>query len=232
LAIRSEEKSFLTYARTAGVLYLIIIACGLFSEVYVRAGLIVPGDATATADNISASEFLFRVGFVSDLVAFLSDVAVAVLFYVLLRPVSKAVSLVTAGFRLTGTAIYGVNLLNHFAALLLLNGGDYLAPFDPGQINALALFFLELHGHGYDLGLVFFGLHCLGLGYLFFRSDLFPRVLGVLMVLASFGYIIGSTTLFLFPGQADAVAPVYIAPLIGEVALCLWLIIKGVRTPS
>ena len=232
MAIRSEEKSFLTYARTAGVLYLIIIACGLFSEVYVRAGLIVPGDATATADNISASEFLFRVGFVSDLVAFLSDVAVAVLFYVLLRPVSKAVSLVTAGFRLTGTAIYGVNLLNHFAALLLLNGGDYLAPFDPGQINALALFFLELHGHGYDLGLVFFGLHCLGLGYLFFRSDLFPRVLGVLMVLASFGYIIGSTTLFLFPGQADAVAPVYIAPLIGEVALCLWLIIKGVRTPS
>jgi len=162
----------------------------------------------------------------------LSDVAVAVLFYVLLRPVGKAVSLVTAGFRLTGTAIYGVNLLNHFAALLLLNGGDYLAPFDPGQINALALFFLELHGHGYDLGLVFFGLHCLGLGYLFFRSDLFPRVLGVLMVLASFGYIIGSTTLFLFPGQADAVAPVYIAPIIGEVALCLWLIIKGVRTPS
>lgn len=229
---QSKEASALALARTAGILYLVIIVCGLFSEVYVRSGLIVSGDAAATASNISGSEFLFRVGFVSDLVAFVSDVAVAVLLYVLLRPVSKTISLVTAGFRLTGTAIYGVNLLNHFAVLILLSGADFLAAFDPGQVQALSLFFLELHGHGYDLGLVFFSFHCLGLGYLLLKSDYFPKVLGVLMVFAFLGYIIGSGTLFLFPHLAEAVAPVYVAPLIGEVGFCFWLIIKGVRATT
>jgi hypothetical protein len=228
----AHGPSPITYARTAGVLYLIIIVCGLFSEVVVRSGLIVSGDAAATAENIVASELLFRVGFASDVVVFLCDVAVAVLLYVLLRPVSKTLALVAAGFRLTGTAIYGVNLLNLFAALLLLSGADYLTVFEPGQLQALVLLFLDLHGHGYDLGLVFFGLHCLFLGYLLFKSDAFPRILGVLMVLACFGYLIGSFTRFLLPKYTAAVAPLYAAPLVGELALCLWLIVKGVRIRS
>jgi hypothetical protein len=217
-------------ARVTGVLYLIIIVCGMFSEVYIRAGLIVPGDAATTADNIAASELLFRVGFASDMFVFLSDVAVAVLLYVLLRPVSRIVALIAAAFRLAGTAIYGVNLLNYFVALLLLGGADYLAVFEPVQLDAMALLFLEMHGHGYDLGLVFFGLHCLMLGYLLFRSDLFPRILGVLMVLAAFGYVVGSFTRFLFPHYSAAVAPIYVAPLVGELSLCLWLLAKGVST--
>jgi hypothetical protein len=221
----------MTYARMAGVLYLVIIVLGLFSEIYVRQGLVIPGDPAATAVNISSSEFLFRVGFAADLIVFLSDVAVAVLLYVLFRPVSRTVSLMAAGFRLTGTAIYGVNLLNHLAPLLLLNGSDHLSAFGPGQRADLAYFFLEMHGHGYDLGLVFFGLHCLALGYLLFRSDAFPRTLGVLMVLAFLGYIIGSFTLFLFPDRAHAVAPVYVGPLVGELALCLWLMVRGARVP-
>ena len=232
LAPRLTEASPVTYARAAGVLYLIIIVFGLFSEVFVRSGLIVPGDAAATASNIAASEFLFRLGFASDLVVFSSDVAVAVLLYVLLRPVGKTLALIAAGFRLTGTAIYGVNLLNHFAAMLVLSGADYLTVFEPGQLDALALLFLNVHKHGYDLGLVFFGLHCLMLGYLLFKSDYFPRVLGVLMVFASLGYLVGSLTLFLFPNYAGAVTPVYVAPLIGELSLCLWLLIKGVRLQS
>lgn len=226
---RSPAISPVTHARLTGVFYLVIIACGLFSEVYVRSGLIVPGDAAATAGNIAASEALFRVGFVSDLVAFASDVAVAVLLYVLLAPVSRTLALLAAAFRLVGTAIYGVNLLNYFAALLVLAGGGYLTAFEPGQRQALALLFLDLHKHGYDLGLVFFGLHCLVLGYLLLRSDYFPRVLGVLMVLAAVGYLIGSSARFLFPQYVAAVAPVYVAPLIGEVAFCAWLLTKGVR---
>jgi len=216
-------------ARTAGILYLVIILLGLFSEVFVRSGLVVQGDPAATARNLSDSEFLFRLGFVGDLIVFLCDVVVAVLLYVLLRPVNKTVSMVTAALRLTGTAIYGVNLLNHFAALLLLDGREYLGVFHPGQLQALALFFLDLHGHGYDLGLVFFGFHCLGLGYLFLKSNLFPRSLGILMILAFIGYIVGSGTLFLFPGAAELVAPVYLGPLVGETALCLWLIFRGGR---
>jgi len=231
LALHPEGQSAKVYARTAGVLYLVIIACALFSEVAVRSGLVVPGDAMATAGNISRSELLFRIGFVSDVVAFVSDVVVAVLLYVLLRPVSRVLSLTAAGFRLTGTAIYGVNLLNHLAPLLLLGRSSYLGAFEPGQAEALALFFLELHGNGYDLGLIFFGFHCLAVGYLLYKSDFFPKVLGVLMVLAGAAYLLGSGTLFLFPDRADAVAFVYAAPLIGALALGLWLVGRGIRAP-
>jgi hypothetical protein len=226
---RLSEMSTVAYARITGVLYLIIIVFGLFSELFVRANLIVHGDAAATAKNILASESLFRVGFASDLVIFLCDVAVAFLLYVLLRSVSKTGSLISAGFRLTGTAIYGVNLLFYFAAILILSGADYQTSFNESQLNSLALMCLNIHKHGYDLGLVFFGLHCLFLGYLIFNSEYFPKILGVLMYLAGVGYVIGSFTLFLWPEYSATIAPIYVAPLVGELSLCLWLLIKGVR---
>lgn len=215
------------YARAAGALYLIIIVLGIFSEVGVRSQLVVRGDAAATAANIIRSEMLFRIGFVSDVVVFLCDVAVAALLFVLLRPVNRTLSLVAAGFRLTGTAIYGVNLLNQMAALLLATGGPAPGPFTQDQSQALALFFMDVHRHGYDLGLVFFGVHCLVLGYLLARSASVPRILGVFMVLAGAVYIVGSFTLFLFPLFASAVAPFYAVPLIGELALCGWLLVKA-----
>ena len=226
---RMTEISTVAYARITGVLYLVIIVFGLFSEVFIRSNLIVHGNADATASNILASEWVFRVGFASDLVIFLCDVAVAILLYVMLRPVSKTGSLISAGFRLTGTAIYGVNLLNYFAALIILSGPEYFSSFDSGQLNSMALMFLNIHRHGYDLGLVFFGLHCLFLGYLLFESDYFPKILGILMLLAGIGYVVGSFTLFLWPEYTAMITPIYIAPLIGELSLCLWLLIKGVR---
>lgn len=229
MKIRTKEKSIVTVARITGILYLIIIVLGIFSEIFVRSNLIVPGDSEATADHILASEWLFRVGFAGDLTIFLCDVPVAILLYVLLRPVSKTISLISAGFRLTGTAIYGANLINYFAALLILGGSEYLSSFDSGQLHSLALMFLNIHKHGYDLGLVFFGLHCLILGYLVFESEYFPRILGILVVLAGIGYLAGSFTLFLWPDYAETIAPIYIAPLIGELSLCLWLLIKGIR---
>ncbi len=213
--------------RITGFLYLVIIVLGIFSEVGIRGALVVPGDAAATAARIAGSEFLFRVGVASDIVVFLADVAVAVLLYVLLLPVGRTASLTAAGFRLTGTAIYGVNLLNQLAAILLLGGGAYAQGMGTEGVQALALFFMELHGHGYDLGLVFFGLHCMVLGYLLLRSRAFPGVLGVLLALAGVGYLVGSFALFLFPARASAVEMVYVAPLVGEVAFCLWLLVRG-----
>lgn len=217
----------LDLGRITGILYLLIIVLGIFSEVGVRGALVVPGEAATTAARIAESEFLFRVGVVSDVMVFLADVAVAALLYVLLRPVSRVASLTAAGFRLTGTAIYGVNLLNQLAAILLLGGSAYLAGMGREGTQALALFFMELHGHGYDLGLVFFGLHCMVLGYLLLRSRVFPGVLGLLMTLAGVGYLVGSFTLFLFPAHASSVEMVYVAPLVGEVAFTFWLLVKG-----
>jgi hypothetical protein len=230
MTTHSDNDAQALQARITGVLYLIIIVLGLFSELFVRGGTIVAGDPAATATSIAGSQFLFRVGIASDIVVFLADVGVAALLYVLLQPVSQAISLIAAAFRLTGTAVYSANLLNQFAALFLATGEGSVETLSPGHAEALAMFFMELQGHGYDLGLVFFGVHCLGLGYLLARSNLFPGALGVLMGLAGLGYLVGSFTLFLFPGLHAAITPVYIAPLIGEVAFCLWLILKGVRT--
>ena len=231
MATKENIHSIKTIARMAGVLYLIIIVFAGFSQGYVRSTLIVPGDAATTANNIMASESLFRIGFVSDLIAFLSDLVVAVLLYVLLRPVSKTLSLIAASLRLVAhPAIASLNLLNHFMALLLVSGADYLTVFEPDQVYALVLFFLNAHTYGYLIAGVFFGLHCLVLGYLLFKSGFFPKFLGVLLVIASAGYLMESFGNFLFPGYEALLASIVgWSAGIAEVLLCLWLLVKGVN---
>jgi hypothetical protein len=217
-------------ARITGVLYLIIIIFAGFSEGYVRSGLIVPGDAAATSANIVASEFLFRVGFVTDLIAFLCDAAVSILLYVLLKPVNKTLALVAASFRLLAhPAIAGINMLNHFAALQLLSG-TYLTVFGSDQLHALVMFFLEAHNYGYLIAGAFFGVHCFILGYLLYKSDLFPGILGVMMVAASFGYLTESFGNFLFPRYEEIFSWIVLVPAgVAELSLCFWLLIKGTK---
>jgi hypothetical protein len=225
----APETSPQVYARVAGVLYLVIIVFGIGAEVFVRGNLIVPGDAAATAANIATGKGWFKAGFAADSIMALCDVALAVLLYVLLQPVSKTLALIAAAFRLTQTAVIGVNLISYYSALLLLDGADYAAAFDPAQLNALAAFALDKHAHGYDLGLIFFGASCLVLGYLIVRSGYLPKLLGILVALAGVVYLAGSYTLFLAPGVAEAIQPAYAIPLIAEVALCLWLLVRGVN---
>ena len=228
---RNDEKSYRNMARVAGVLYLLIFITAGFSEGYVRSGMIVPGDAAATAGNIMAAPGLFRLGFVSDLVAFMSDAVVSVLLYVLLRPVSRTVSLLAAAFRLLAhPAIAAINLLNHYAALLLLQGDAYLSVFTTDQLHALASLFLNMHGYGYLIAGAFFGVHCLILGYLLFKSDYFPGILGIMMAIAALGYLTESFGNFLFPGHGDVLAWFVAVPaVLGEFSLTLWLLIKGIR---
>ena len=220
------------YARVAGVLYLVIIVFGLWSEVFVRGSLIVAGDATETAANILASEGLFRASFAANSVMALCDVALAVLLYVLLRPVNATLALTAAALRLIQTAVIAASLLNQYAALLLLSGAGHAAVFEPDQLYALVVLALDMHGHGYDLGLIFFGLSCLVLGFLVARSGYLPRALGWLVMAAGVVYLVGSYALFLFPAQADAVQPLYVVPVVSEVALCLWLLVRGVNVEA
>jgi hypothetical protein len=219
-----------TYGRVAGFLYLIIIVCGLFTEFYVRSSLIVPDDAAQTASNIMANETLFRAGFVSDLIMLLSDLALAIVFYKLLKPVSQTLALAAVATRLAMDATLGINLLNHFYAVLLLGGADYLTAFDSHQLHALVNLFLEAHGIGYSIGLVFFAVHCLILGILFYKSEYFPKLFAFLLASAFVSYMIDSFAKFLIAGYNTADYPVVMLPaLIAEVSLCLWLLIKGVR---
>jgi hypothetical protein len=227
---RSAETSPLVYARVAGVLFLIIVSCAIFSIVYIPSSLIVPGDATATANNIMASESLFRMGIVSDSVIFLSEIVLSVLLYVLFKPVSKTLSLVAAFSRLAEAVILGINLLNNFTALLLVSGAGYLTVFEPDQLHALVLLFLNAHGYGILISQLFFGLHCFVLGYLLFKSGYFPRILGVLMLFASLGYLTESFGNFLLPNYEEIFAwVVAVTAVIGEFPFFLWLLFKGVN---
>lgn len=229
MTIRTTQTPPLAYARIAGLLYLLIIVFGVFSEAVIRSNLIVKGDAAATAANILANQALFRAGFAADIIMLLSDVAIAVLFYVLLKPVSRVLAMTAAAFRLTQAAVLGFNLLNYYSSLLLLNGSEYTSAFGTRQSNALAMLFLDMHSHGYDLGLIFFALSSLILGYLVIRSGYFPGLLGYGLMAAAAVYLVGSCMRFLLPAYASYIAPVYIVPLIAELAFCLWLLVKGIR---
>lgn len=220
-------------ARIAGVLYLIIFFTNMFAYFLVGDGLIVPGDATATANNIMGSEPLFRAGIVSYLFVFLSDLGVAVLLYILLRSVNQPLALVAMIARLMQTTIHGLNLINWFFPLLLLNGADYLTVFNPDQLNALVLLFLDAHYYGVLISEAFFALALLVGGYLVFKSELFPGIFGVLMVIAGAGYVLDSFGIFLFPGAQEIIAQIIlITAVAGELPFTLWLLIKGVKDPQ
>ena len=227
---RAIGTSPLVYAKVAGLLWLIIAIMGPFAEFFVRQGLIVPGDVAKTAENIVASESLFRAGFASDLVVFVIEVVLAAVLYVLLRPVSRTLALVMSFARLAMTTILGLNLLNMFTALQLLTGPEYATAFEKGQLQAMAFVFLNAQRYGYALGMVFFGLHLAVLGYLVYRSGFLPRILGLLSVVAALGYLANSFTVFLLPQYAETLAVVVVvAAVMGELPLAVWLLIKGVN---
>ncbi|MGB2667485.1 MAG: DUF4386 domain-containing protein [Candidatus Acidiferrum sp.] len=218
------------YARIGGLLYLFNILAGMFGELFVRGHLVIAGDAVATAHNISASNFLFRSGIAGDLLMHVSDVPLILIFYVLLKPVSKDLALLAALFNLVQTAVLVANKLTLLAVLVFLGNADYLKAFDPHQLQALADASLTLHEYGFAIGLVFFGFTCLVTGHLMIRSGYFPKTLGVLQGIAGLCYLINSFALFLAPTLAAKMFPTILLPaFIGELSTCLWLLIKGVN---
>ena len=218
------------YARIGGGLYLIIIAAGLFAEAFVRDRLIVPGDAAATATNLMAHELMFRLGIAADLATFLCAVALTMILYGLLKPVNRNLALLMAAFNLVQDAIGGLNALNTYRPLQLLGGADYLEVFSPEQLQAMALLSLKAHSVGFGLALTFFGFSCLALGYLIFKSGFLPRALGVLIAIAGACYLVNSFALILSPLLASILFPSILLPaFIGELALALWLTVKGVN---
>ncbi len=223
-------KSIQRAARTAGFLYLLVAVAGIFSFFYVRSAMIVADDAAATAGNILAAEGLFRLGIVADAVVFLSEIVLIAILYALLKPVSQILARAAAYARLAMVVMQGMNLLNYFFVLLLLGGAGYLTVFEPAQLQALALFFLVAYEYVALIWGAFFALHLLLLGYLVYQSGYFPRILGVLLLLASLGYFIDSFGNFLAPQYKELYASIVIATaLLGELAFAFWLLIKGVN---
>lgn len=207
-------------ARVAGLLYLIVAACGGFSELYVRAGVKVAGDAAATADNIAASATLFRVGALTDLVNLVCFLVLALVLYGLLKPVGATAALAMLAFNAVSVAAMTANMVNHLAALQAATAGD----------DALAMLFLDLHASGYLVAGTFFGLWLLPLGYLLFRSGYAPRPLGVLVMVGASGYVADLVARVLLPTAGESLGPVLVLPsALAELSLVLWLLVKGLE---
>ncbi|WEK43198.1 MAG: DUF4386 domain-containing protein [Candidatus Sphingomonas colombiensis] len=210
-------------------MYLGTIVGGLFAELGSRGSLIVRGDATATATSILANQPLFRAGLVADLVMLACYIGVTALFHVMFAPVSRRVSLMAAIFSVIGIAVLAVDSFFLVATLRLLVPQPYLASvLDVPQREAMALLSLKLHGDGYDFSLVFFGVYCLMLGWLVWRSSFIPKIIGGLMALAGICYLINSVADLALPAFARSLSPHIMDPtLIGEAALGIWLLIFG-----
>lgn len=226
---RPIEEQPAVIARAAGIFYLVTIITGVFAEVGVRAAVTVRSDAAATATNILSNENLYRLGLASDLIMLASYVAVTLLFYRLFKPVQRSLSLVAVFFSMTGIAINAVNSLNHVAPLALLKGASYLNAFERDQIEALALLSLRMHSLGYTIALVFFGFYCVLIGFLAYRSAFLPRTVGVLMALGGFSFLTSSFLVVLLPAVAARFPYIGMLGGIGELSLCLWLIVMGVQ---
>src|SRR5258708_9873079 len=169
-------------ARITGAIYLFTILTGIFAQGFVSGSLVVDGDAAATATNILTHRGLFQLGFAVYLIEMACQIAMTALFYDLLKPAGRTISLVAAFLGLTGCIIKSLSRLFFIAPLFILGGAHYLRAFSAEQLQALALLFLKVNDHGAAIALVFFGSYALLTGYLIIRSTFLPWILGVLSV--------------------------------------------------
>ena len=221
-----------TLARVAGLSYLMVaVAAGVAG--YARSTIVVSGDAAATAANIRASETLFRVSIVADLLQTAFFLLTAIALYALLRHVHRLAPLVMVTFVVVSVAMQALSLVLHVAALSIATDTGFAAAFGPVGSDVLTMLFTNLQHDGFVLSQMFFALWLVPLAYLVVRSGYFPRVLGYLLVFACVGYLADLFAYFLAPDVEPAFLPVSaIAGVLGEVTFIAWLLLKGVRTPD
>ena len=216
--------------RVAGFLYLLLVFFAPLRLIYIPSTLFVRGDATATATHIAAHALLFRLGIVSDLLCGTVLIFLVLALYRLLKGVDQnhAVLMVILG-GVMPAAIYFFNVLNDAAALMLVRGADFLSVFDKPQRDALAMLFLRLHHHEVVAAEILWGLWLFPLAILVYRSRFLPRFLGVWLIINGFAYLTISFTGLLLPQYEDRVSPIAFPALLGEMAIMLWLLIKGAK---
>jgi hypothetical protein len=218
--------------RFAGLLYVVTSVFGFFAMGYVPGKLIVQGDAATTANNISASETLFRLGIASQLIGMAGFIFVALALYELFKGVDRRQAALMVILIVVSIPVAFLNEVNSMAALLLVRGADFLSVFEKDQREALAMLFLDLHGRGLVFSELFWGLWLFPLGRLVYKSRFLPRFLGVWLVLAGFAWVILCFTGILLPQSADQLNTYFQPVILGEIAFMLWLVIKGAKPPQ
>ena len=219
-------------ARIAGAIYLSMVLVAPFSMLYVPGKLIVRGNAAATADNILVHETMFRLSIFGDLIGHVIFICLAIALYRLLSGVNKTWAGLMVAFVLVSAAVGFLNTLNNIAALTLFRGADFLAVFDKPQRDALGYLFIRLHNQAEFMNEIFWGLWLLPFGLLVYRSGFLPRFLGVWLMLACFGWLVVSLIALLFPPYYDAAFRIAQPVMFAELAIMLWLLIKGAKVPT
>jgi len=216
-------------ARMAGFLYFIYFVLHIFADVLGRSKIIIFGDAAATAQNIMASGWQFRIGIISDLLAAVFFLLAAWALYGLLKPVNKNIALLFLLLNLGGVAIQCFSDLFLFASQLNLNGADYLKVFQADQLQALAMFSLYLYKNGFMIAQIFYGAWLFPLGYLVFKSGFLPKILGIVLMAHCVTWLMTSFQFFLFPDFNAITFVSYPLGFIAEFGLTLWLLIMGAK---
>ena len=224
----SEKKELVEKARIAGFLYLIFLIASFVADYFASFAL---GDTTAIVNKIIANEWLFSIGLISNLLSALFFLLAAWALYVLLKPVHQNLALSFLLLNLVGVAIQCLSVLNLFAALPLLSGAEYLNVFQEGQLQAQAMFFINLYENGFIIAQLFYGTWLLPLGYLVHKSGFLPKLLGTLLIIDFFAILIWFFQFFLLPGYEVISYPFLAVSFIAEFSLCGWLLVKGAKNP-
>jgi hypothetical protein len=221
-----------TAAKIIGIIYPIQMATGIFGEVFARGQLIVQGDAARTAENIMASEQLFRLSIAGDLITYILVMVLTWAFYVLLRPVNRHLALLGAFFRLSELAVLCIATVNSLVALKLLSGAAYLKAFDVNQLHSLVMLAYNTQGQAMTVGFILLGLGSAIFAYLLLRSRYVPKAFAVLGVFSSLLLALGSLAIIVFPGLG-VIGMSYMMPMgLYEVSLGFWLLIKGIKAQT
>jgi hypothetical protein len=228
MTVRTVETSPQLFARAGGALYLILIVLGACLQV-IMGKVLVSGDAEGTAANLTAMESMWRWGIASECFALVCVTGLAMIYFVLLRPVSREINLLATFLRLVGTAIEAVATLSLMTALFPMGSAAYLKAFTPEQLHTMAYLAIRSHDNGYALALLFFGFTFLFHGYLIAKSGYLPKTLGILIQIAGVGYLTNTFALYLAPSLQARIFPAVLIPaFVAETSLCLWLLLKGV----
>lgn len=222
--------SFKRTARIAGLLYLLNGVSSGFAFAYVIAKVYVAGDAATTAANVSANSGLVRLGVVADLFQATVWIFLAMALYVLLKHVSKSAAMAMVVLVAVGAAIVCLNDVFQFIAVRIATDPSYASGFGVAGSNALVLLFLDIHHYGFLIAQIFFGLWLVPLGYLAFRSVMFPNLLGIMLIVGGACYLVGMLAVFLIPEVGEKINIfVTIPSAIAEISMVLYLLVVGVR---